>query len=158
MNKLIPSTALILMALAATTTIALAAPGGDRAGMRGGADFSELDTNGDGVLTSADLAAAAEERFAGLDADGDGQITQSELAAAADQREQDRRERRLSAMLERFDADSNGTLSLEELSAGDRAGRMLERADADGDGQITQAEFESIEKRGRHGGGHKGQR
>lgn len=157
MNKLIPSTALVLIALTAATTIAVAAPG-DRGGMRGGADFSELDTNGDGVLTSADLAAAAEERFAGLDADGDGQITQSELAAAADQREQDRRERRLSAMLERFDADSNGTLSLEELSAGDRAGRMLERADADGDGQITKAEFESIEKRGRHGGGHKGQR
>lgn len=158
MTKLIPSTALVLIALAAATTIAVAAPG-DRGGMRGGPDFSELDANGDGVLTSADLTAAAEARFASLDTDSDGQVTQSELAAAADQRDQDRRERRMSAMLERFDTDSSGSLSLEELSSGDRASRMLERADTDGDGQITQAEFESMEKRGgHHGGDRKGPR
>jgi Ca2+-binding EF-hand superfamily protein len=146
MTNPIPTRALVLMTLIAVGTVASAAPG-DRAGLRGGPDFAALDANSDGVITQSDLSAAAQARFAALDADEDGQVSPTELAARAEMHAEDRRARHAGAMLERFDTNGDGSLSLEEMSTGDRAERMFARADADKDGQITRAEFEAM---GRH--------
>jgi Ca2+-binding EF-hand superfamily protein len=152
MTRHIPTSALVLTALLMAATVASAAPG-DRAGMRGGPDFATLDANSDGVITPSDLEDAAQARFDALDADKDGQISQAELAAGADAREQQRRADRMGAMLERLDADGNGTLSPEEMSRGDRASRMFERVDSNEDGQISEAEFEAMDRGGRFHGG-----
>jgi Ca2+-binding EF-hand superfamily protein len=150
MTKAHTLTAALIAALLATTAVS-AAPGGDRAGLRGGPDFTQLDTDGDGSLTAADLAAAAEDRFARADTDADGRITQDEWQAAAEARAADRDTRRAQAMLERRDANGDGALTLEELTSGDRAARMLSRLDTDGDGAVSQAEFDAAPRRGGHG-------
>lgn len=150
MKPTLPLSAALLATLVAATAVS-AAPGGDRHGMRGAPDFSSLDANGDGILDSADLTAAAEERFARIDTDGDGRVTEAELQAAAEERAAERGTRRMQAMLERHDANGDGALTLEELTSGDRGTRMLSRLDSDGDGQVTQEEFESAPRRGPHG-------
>lgn len=135
-------------------------PSGDR-GMRG-ADFETLDTNGDGLLTAEDLAAAAGARFAEFDADGDGTISEAEfidrIRANAGERAAD--------WFARLDADGDGVLSRDTFEArrGDRSrgmNRMLSRFDADGDGGIDAGEFETARaemrdrrhQRGGHGEG-----
>lgn len=59
------------------------------AGRHGGPGFTELDTDGDGLLSAAELAelptcpgCSAEDRFARLDADADGYVSQDELRNA----------------------------------------------------------------------------
>ena len=85
--------------------------------------IDEFDADGDGVLNEeeraaakearqAERAAAREARFAEIDGEeGDGEITQEELQAALP----DASEERVAAVLARYDADENGTVSLEEF-------------------------------------------
>lgn len=77
-----------------------------------------LRPGGPGGLTEAERAQLAEERFTAADADGDGQLTQDEMIAAADALERLRREERIASMIEAWDTDANGTLSLDEMEAG----------------------------------------
>ncbi|MXU63840.1 EF-hand domain-containing protein [Oceanomicrobium pacificus] len=116
---------------------------------RGGMDFSTLDTDGDGFVTEAEIAAAHAARFAEADTNGDGAIDADELKAAMDARHAEREARRaegadarLQKMIERLDTDGNGTLSAEEMQPRG-TGRMFERLDTDGDGKISQAELEA---------------
>ena len=74
--------------LAATAVAALAlgvAQADDRgAGPMGGMErptFGELDSDGDGNITIAEVKARAAARFADNDADGDGKLTVEELTA-----------------------------------------------------------------------------
>jgi Ca2+-binding EF-hand superfamily protein len=152
--------------------------------------FAELDVDGNGQITEADLAARAEARFSDADANGDGSLTLEELVAAGIARFDDTRaarqqaaapgavvgrpsdaqvtaraERMASRMLQRADADGNGTIEAAEMGAGRGMSRLFDRADADGDGAITEAEFDAAreemaarlherhEGMGRHGDG-----
>ncbi|MEL6678253.1 MAG: calcium-binding protein, partial [Pseudomonadota bacterium] len=110
----------------------------------------ELDANADGVLTPAEMEAFRAARFAAADTDGDGELSRAELLARAETQVEERRARGIDRMLERADADDNGTLSLAELTPG-RADRMFDRLDANEDGTISAEEFE--ERMGRRGGG-----
>lgn len=147
----VPTTALLLVALTAGS-IAMASPRGEGHGKRGGPDFSELDTNGDGQITQADIQAAAETRFAALDSDGNGQVSREEMAAATEARKAERAERRIDAMMERADANGDGQVSLEEFGMPERGSRMFNGLDANGDGAISEEEF-ADRKRG-FGGRH----
>ena len=123
--------------LAGFTSSAQAAPRGERP------SFDELDANGDGQVTRAEMQAHKQARFAAMDADGDGGLSKAELLANA----QARAEKRVDRMLSKLDADQDGILSTDELANSRRergADRMFERADADGSGGISKDEFDTI--------------
>ncbi|OED47049.1 calcium-binding protein [Rhodobacteraceae bacterium (ex Bugula neritina AB1)] len=115
--------------------------------------FEEIDADGNGEITKAEIQAMKKARFSKADADGDGKVTLEEMQARA----QERANKRAARMLERFDTDGDGALSAEELPQPRRAGRMFDRLDADDSGGISKEEFEEARKRRggerRHGRG-----
>jgi Ca2+-binding EF-hand superfamily protein len=137
--------------------------------MRGGpVAFAELDANGDGQITEADITARAEARLSEADADGDGAVTLTELIDAGIARFEERYDARVAAaapgevpgrpsdaqvraraeemasrMLSRADADNSGTLEADEMTGGRGMARLFDRTDADGDGAITEEEFDT---------------
>ncbi|MFS4582528.1 EF-hand domain-containing protein [Phaeobacter sp. C3_T13_0] len=115
--------------------------------------FEEMDSNGDGQITKSEMEGLRAARFAEADADGDGQLTLGEMEAAA----QARAKTRAAKMLERMDANNDGSLSLEELPKPRRMGKMFDRVDANDDGAISKEEFETAQAkfRDRRGAGHK---
>ncbi|MGX9357211.1 EF-hand domain-containing protein [Roseobacteraceae bacterium S113] len=140
-GKLALGGALIVL-MAAGPVLAERGPGG-KGGPR--MSFEQLDADGDGALTKAEIQNAGAARFAAADTNGDGLLSADEMAAQASKRHADR----IGKMMERADANGDGMLSLEELEAqrGARAERRMERMfdklDADGDGAISSAEFEA---------------
>lgn len=118
--------------------------------------FEQLDADGDGKVTAAELeaypAARAAERFAAADTNGDGALSPDELAASIDRM-------RSEAIMSRLDSDGDGTISQTEMEAamgGGRASatpgeRMLDRVDTDDDGAISAEEYNAFsERRMRH--------
>lgn len=99
--------------------------------------FSAADSDGNGVLTAAELQAAKaaehQERltqhFDKLDSDADGVLTEAELPLQG----------------VRLDSDGDGAITVEEFQAlpprGQHHPNPLERLDNDGDGMISEAEF-----------------
>ncbi|WP_238547651.1 EF-hand domain-containing protein [Meridianimarinicoccus roseus] len=134
----------LMLALVATGP-ALARDGGP---MR--PDFSQIDADGDGLITAAELDSHGAARFAALDADGDGALSADELAAMTQRIQADSAVR----MIARFDADGDRKLSQAEMPGPDRT-RMMARMDINEDGVLDAGEFASA---GRHGGprGHGG--
>lgn len=112
---------------------------------RGQISFAELDVDGDGEITDADLTAAREARFADLDTDGNGSVSRDEFIASASTRAGER----AGEMFDRLDADGDGALSEDVLASRDRGPgpRMLQRLDADGSGGVSEAEFEEARER-----------
>lgn len=155
MNKTI-----ILGALAVAlsiTAVTADARGGDRGGER--ADFSTLDADGNGEVTQAEMLAFAQTRFSEADTNGDGSLSVEEMIAARSADVSERMERRITRMLERADANDNGTLEFDEMRPGsDRAAARFERIDTDGSGGISQQEMDAAkEARGdRKGKGNRG--
>ena len=110
-------------------------------------DFAELDTNGDGVLTLAEIQASGQNKFAEADTNGDGFLDAEELAAAAERQRLQRFER----MIAKKDSNGDGMLSIEEMGPGNAAGprdgsRMFAYVDADENGEVTQEEWDSAMK------------
>ncbi|WP_208348459.1 EF-hand domain-containing protein [Pseudaestuariivita rosea] len=103
-----------------------------------GVSFEILDTNGDGQLTQAELQAQHERRFEAADQDGNGVLSESELQAMSAQRS--------SRLLDRFDRDNDGQLSLAEMPNRGN-GRMFRRIDQDGDGTLSKAEYQAAQDR-----------
>ncbi|SFD47837.1 EF hand [Sulfitobacter brevis] len=113
------------MTMAALT--ALIALGGGAASAKvadPAAQFSEIDTNNDGQLTPDEMQAHAQARFAKVDTNGDGFLDAEEMKAAGEARAQMRSDKmaeaapeRAAMMLEQFDADKDGSLNSDELTA-----------------------------------------
>ena len=133
------------------------------AGMMGGIDFAEVDADGDGKITQAELDAHRKAAVEGLDPDGDGMISKEEATAFATGKMQ----AHVTAMIDRHfttrDLDGDGRLSAVEMIAPPARAGLFERADADGDGAVSTEEFSAMQDRmremrgrgGRHGGhGH----
>ncbi|EPX85437.1 EF-hand domain-containing protein [Salipiger mucosus] len=111
--------------------------------------FFAADADGDGQVTREEFDAMGPAgAFSTADADGDGALSGDEIAAYMDAREAARKEMRQRMMLQRLDADENGSLSLEELQSGRRGperAAMFDRLDLDGDGTVTEAEAERLQ-------------
>ncbi|WP_394195977.1 EF-hand domain-containing protein [Litoreibacter albidus] len=118
--------------------------------------FEELDADGNGSVTEAEMQAHRAAGFASTDTNGDGALSRDELEAKMKSGKEDRMTRRLDKMMERMDTDGNGTLSQEEMAdaGGKRKGKGFSRMDKDGNGEISKAEFEQMGKKHR-GGKHK---
>lgn len=133
--------------------------------------FSEFDTNGDGYITRVELDAHAQTRFDAADTNGDGFLDPDELtaqgAAMREKMEQfghgpwnndDRAEQfeecaqeMLDRMIDRFDIDDDGKMSLAEMQAA-HPGLTFDLFDATGDGKISEAEWhEATQHRDRNG-------
>lgn len=129
--------------------------------------FTELDADGDGKLTRAEMENHRKARFAAADTDGDGKLSRAELDARMAERQAEMREKMLDRMIGWRDVDGDGSLSAEELQRGDGM-RMFSRMDRDRDGSVSAEEFEKMSARhdrrhggkdgrmGRHGGDHGG--
>jgi Ca2+-binding EF-hand superfamily protein len=124
--------------------------------------FEMLDADADGQLTRQEMqdygAAMAASRFAQTDANADGELSVEELTDAAQQHQSERANRRASRMIERLDADGNGTISSDEVAAmgmerGEtRHNKMFERLDENEDGAINAEEFEQARAHSKHSG------
>ena len=163
--------------------------GMERGGFGGGKfmemSFADLDADNSGLITVEDLQANAKARFDEADVNKDGQLDLDEMKAQAKARMDERLkaaeeagrtgrrgtpdaatiEKRLGwmaeEMLERRDADKNGTLSLAEVSPEQaKLDRMIDRFDTDDDNAISTAEFDAAQKemwqRGKGRDGHRG--
>ena len=115
--------------------------------------FEEIDKNGDGFVTQAEVDAHRLARFAAMDTNGDGALSVEELVAAAKEGAAERIQKRAEKMIEKRDANNDGKITADE--AGPRhAGKMIERMDTNNDGQVSKEEFEAAkakraEKRGK---------
>jgi len=119
--------------------------------------FDEVDADGDGAVTEAELEAHAKARFDAADSNGDGKLDAAELEARAEQARQERLARMAARMIDRADSDGDGAITFAEAEAArpDRATRLFERADADDDGAISREEAEEALKRFGERRGHK---
>ncbi len=138
-----------LLALGSTTAFAQGSPRGSHERPR----FSQLDGNGDGIITIAEVQKQAQDKFSAADTNGDGQLDASELAAAARERAG-----RIERLITRKDKNGDGLLSLEEMAPRNGGGeRLFARADIDGNGEISQAEWDAAPAH-RQGNGPRGPR
>ena len=116
---------------------------------RGGPDrerpsFSELDADGNGEVTRAEMEAIKAARFAAADTNGDGSLSVEEMIASRSADNTDRMERRITRFIERADDNGNGTLEINEVGPSEeRVTERFERLDSDGSGGLSMAEMEA---------------
>jgi Ca2+-binding EF-hand superfamily protein len=141
-------------------------------GDRGGFDFGALDTDGDGRITTEEMAERRAAAIQGIDADADGLLSADEIAAFQVRKAEERANARATRMVETLDSDGDGKISAAEMMMAHSGGspRMFDRLDANKDGAITQEEIDQRraerdewrERRGDRDGdrgwGHRGQR
>jgi len=120
--------------ITAGAVLAKGGPGGP--GMR--MSFEEIDTDGNGEVTQAEMDALKAARFAKTDTNGDGELSLEELTAQGVKNVAEHAER----MLAKRDANGDGVLSPDEMTKQRRSGKMMERFDTDGNGSISKQEFE----------------
>ena len=118
------------------------------------AHLAELDTDGDGNVSRAEMLAEAAKTFVGYDRNRDGQLTADEYSGRSMTR---------SAMggfvkehFAEFDRDSNKIISREEVDA--FALNMFTKADRDGNNIVTKMEANTRGGGGGGKGGKKGQK
>ncbi|MDP6930675.1 MAG: metallophosphoesterase, partial [Planctomycetota bacterium] len=114
----------------------------------------ELDGNGDGSITRAEMLDQANKTIASYDRDGNGKISSAELESGG-------REARLAMAgfvrkhAGELDDNGNGLLEAAEILA--HAGRMFGRADGNGDGVVTAKELGQLERGPGSQGAERGQ-
>lgn len=99
----------------------------------------QMDSDGDGKVTRAEIEAFNAARAAAVDSNQDGEVTVAELEAYREAQ----RQQRLAAHLAAMDSDGDGKVSVAEFEAASTW--RLARLDRDGDGIIEMREP------GRHG-------
>lgn len=101
--------------------------------------FEQLDANADGNVTRDEMVDHRRLQFNRADTDKDGFVSLAELEAQGVERAR----QRAAGMMERMDADSDGKISQDEITANRRSDKLFKRADIDGDGAVTRAEFDA---------------
>ncbi len=112
--------------------------------------FEKHDANKDGNLTKSELPDRMQRHFDKVDKDGNGSLTKEEVTLA----HQERKEKRLTAMMMRFDTDSDGKVSEAEVVA--FATEKFKKADENGDGTLTKEEIMKMGPMMSSGGFHHG--
>ena len=146
-------TTIVLLSAAALGGTALAAataaagggwgsPHGGRASML----LEQLDTNGDGKLTQAEIAAARRDRPPRFDTGGDGALTLAEYEALW----LDAMRRMMVRQFQANDTDGDGRVTVEEFQA--RFSDLVVELDRNGDGELTRDELRPQRHAGRRGG------
>ncbi|QKV18609.1 EF-hand domain-containing protein [Oricola thermophila] len=150
------------IAVSATAVASAYADGGPRGKMRGerqhygqnmrgdgpGLMFQRADKDNSGTVTLEEFAAVSPLPFADADADGDGNIDAEELAARM---EREMLRRRAERMIERFDTDNDGKVSVAEIE--NHRNEMFARLDVDESGEIEEDEMRSLRGDGPRRGG-----
>jgi len=122
--------------------------------------FAAIDTNGDGVITFAEMKAALEkwgndpksaddvQHLATLmkvaDLDGDGKLSYQELLLTVIQRKLTNKEERLWAAFRKMDLNGDGRVSVEEIQTvlgAQNARELIAEADKNNDGSVDYDEF-----------------
>ncbi len=114
--------------------------------------FEELDINGDGQITRAEMESHKQARFEQSDSDGDGKLSRAELETRIQKKQKLRREHRLDKMIKRHDTNGDGALTFAEMSENRRHDHFT-TADANEDGAISASEFAAMKEAFK---GHKG--
>ncbi len=119
-------------------------------GGMGRISFEQLDTDGDGKLTKAEMVARKGAQFAKADVNGDGMLSADEMMTQG----RGRMQHRVARMIEMRDANGDGMLSMEEMPGNHSGDRLFMRVDANGDGAVTAEEFNAAKAKWRmHRGG-----
>lgn len=112
----------------------------------GGRLLERYDTNGDGVLTQAEIDTAREARRARFDANADGALSLDEYQAMW----LDQRRERMVDGFQALDADGNGVITVEEFERPAR--NVVARLDRNGDDKLTR---DDMRKRHEYGEKHR---
>ena len=140
--------ALIAVAVLGVGTSLALAQGGEK----GGHEHSErvmhrLDLNGDGGISPVEAGAVGTVRFLRLDSDGDGIITEAEMQERMQKRAAERVAKKFAMM------DRNGDGRVERAEFDEIGTARFVRMDTDGDGRVSREEFRAQRHgrgRGRH--------
>lgn len=118
-------------------------PGGLLGGML--PDFTALDTDANGQITTEELDAAQAARFATADANTDGGLSADEIVAQIEARRAEMLAARAQRMIEEKDTNTDGLLQAEELqdARAPRAAVIFAMLDTNEDGAVDQAEFDA---------------
>lgn len=108
--------------------------------------FKQMDSNGDGSISSAEHTAGAQKMFTAMDANKDGSVTAAEMDAqwAAKKGKDGKMDgMKMSAAdkIKEIDTDGDGRISSAEHAAGSQ--KMFGKMDANGDGMLTAAEMQA---------------
>lgn len=106
--------------------------------------FQTADTDGNGRLDPAEIAAMRARGFERADVNGDDMISAAELKAAMEKRKRRADMARMMGeeQIDRFDTDGDGNISRAEFEAAPRPGFAL--VDINADGAIDRAEMDRI--------------
>ena len=141
-------------ALTAAAALAVTLAAGAPAALAQGADghgarmWLHFDLNRDGAITVGEAAAVRALRFLRWDGDGDGVVTEAEMLAAA----QARVARRIAKRFARMDRNGDGRLERAEFD--DHGAVRFARLDSDGDDRISGDEIRAWRHQRRQGWHH----
>jgi hypothetical protein len=154
MRYLTAAAATAIAALAAGTAMAQEGPGDMMGGFHGEIDVVAIDTDGNGVLTRAELQARAVERLARADENGDGSLELVEIVALLPGPRhgflnvfaEDPAERMADRLLALMGATETGRVEIAAL-ADRRVNGLLAMADTDRDAAISLEEADAVAER-----------
>ena len=127
---------LALASVASTMAIAADGDGRGHHGPRAGMNFGATDADSSGDVTFEEFSAAMKSRLGSADADSDGKMTVEEIA---NEISRIRAERQAKRMVERFDTDGDGALTLAEIES--RQQKMFALLDRNDDGKLVKEEM-----------------
>ena len=110
-----------------------------------GAKFKSMDSNSNGMVSSTEHAAGVKKMFTEMDANGDGNVTAAEMdakhAMKGDKAKADKSAGRMSSAdkIAKMDTNGDGALSASEHDAG--AQSMFSEMDTDGNGSLSSQEM-----------------
>lgn len=103
--------------------------------------FKAMDSNNDGMLSSAEHATGASAMFTAMDTNHDNMVSAAEMDAHHKAKMKGAKDMSSAEKIRMLDTDKDGQLSMSEHDAGART--MFSRMDADGNGSLSKAEMHS---------------
>jgi len=117
-------------------------------------NFDQADLNDDGQLTKQELEQYAQAQFVTSDTNQDGFLDSAELAAEMSKRMNERLKQNGERMISKLDENGDSKLSFDELNnrMAKRGDKMFDRMDRNDDGTLSAGELARMDKRNNHKG------